>query len=174
MQKAVFLDRDGTINRLVPLPNDPRNSPRNASEFELFPQSAEAITELKRFGWLIIVVSNQPNVAKGKSSFSDIEEMTNQMKHELARKGTELDDVYYCFHHPDPTQVVRKSLLKACDCRKPKPGLLLRAAQDWNIDLSQSWMIGDSETDIQAGHTAGCQTILVTGGLKSEDIHRLC
>ena len=96
------------------------------------------------------------------------------MKHNLSEKGARIDDVYYCFHHPDPKQVVTKSLLETCDCRKPKPGLILQAAQDWNIDLSQSWMIGDSETDIQAGQAAGCQTIFVTGGLRIEDIHRLC
>ena len=174
MRRAVFLDRDGVINALAPLPNDPRNSPRNADEFELLQGAAEAIKLLKETGWLVIVVSNQPNIAKGKSTFADLEAITNKMMDNLSIKGTHVDDVYYCIHHPDPKQVVLKSLLKECDCRKPKPGLLLQAAKDWDIDLSKSWMIGDSETDIQAGQAAGCKTLLVTGGLKSEDIHRLC
>lgn len=174
MRRAVFLDRDGVINALVPLPKDSRNSPRHVDEFELLPEAAEAIQLLKESDWLIIVVSNQPNVAKGKSTFADIEAITNKMTHTLSKQGARLDGVYYCLHHPDPNQVVRKSLLKTCDCRKPKPGLLLQAAKDWDIDLSQSWMIGDSETDVQAGQAAGCQTILVNGRLKYEDIHRLC
>lgn len=174
MRRAVFLDRDGVINALVPLSNDPRNSPRNADEFELLPGAAEAIKLLKETGWLVIIISNQPNIAKGKSTFADLEAITNKMKDELSKRGASVDDVYYCIHHPDPKQVVLKSLLKECDCRKPKPGLLLQAAKDWDIDLSKSWMIGDSETDIQAGQAAGCKTLLITGGLKSEDIYRLC
>jgi len=174
MQKAIFLDRDGVINALVPMLNDLRNSPRNAGEFVVLPGVAEAINLLKEAGWLVIVVSNQPNVAKGKSTFADLEAITNKMISDLSIKGAYVDDVYYCLHHPDPKQVVRKSLLKECDCRKPKPGLLIQATKDWNIDLSQSWMIGDSDTDIQAGLAAGCKTLLVTGGLKSEDIYRLC
>jgi D-glycero-D-manno-heptose 1,7-bisphosphate phosphatase len=174
LRRAVFLDRDGVINALVPLPDDPRNSPRNVDEFELLPGAAEAIKLLKEAGWLVIVVSNQPTVAKGKSTFADIEAITNKMRDSLSGKGAYVDDVYYCLHHPDPKQVVRKSLLKECNCRKPKPGLLLQAAKDWDLDLYQSWMIGDSKTDIQAGQAAGCKTLLVTGGLKSEDIYRLC
>lgn len=174
MRNAVFLDRDGVINALAPLPGDPRNSPRNAEEFELLSGAAEAIKLLKEAGWLVIVVSNQPNIAKGKSSFADLEAITSKMMGDLSVEGAHVDDVYYCIHHPDPKQVVLKDLLKECDCRKPKPGLLLQAAKDWDIDLSQSWMIGDSESDIQAGQAAGCRTLLVTGGLKIEDIYRLC
>ena len=174
MKKAVFLDRDGVINHLIPLSNDSRNSPRNSDEFQLFPKAAKAIRGLKTAGWFVAIISNQPNVAKGKSSFSDIEAITNKMKSELARNGAVIDDIYYCFHHPDPLQVVNTSLLQNCDCRKPKPGLLFKAACDWKIDLSQSWMVGDSKSDIQAGVAAGCQTILVKEGLKYEDVHRLC
>lgn len=174
MRRAVFLDRDGVINALVPLSDDPRNSPRNVDEFELLSEAAKSIKLLKEADWLVIVISNQPNIAKGKSTFADLEAITNKMIGNLLMEGAHVDDVYYCVHHPDPKQVVLKDLLKECDCRKPKPGLLLRAAKDWDIDLPQSWMIGDSESDIQAGQAAGCKTLLVTGGLKIEDIYRLC
>ncbi|MBD3182914.1 HAD-IIIA family hydrolase, partial [Candidatus Poribacteria bacterium] len=163
MRKAAFLDRDGVINMLVPLPNDPRNSPRNAGELRLYPEAAKAIEKIDKDQWLVIVVSNQPNIAKGKSTFRDLEEMTEKMIKTVEQQNAKIDDVYYCLHHPDPEQVIVKELLKKCKCRKPEPGLLLKAAKDWNIDLKLSWMVGDSKSDIQAGKAAGCQTILVKG-----------
>jgi histidinol-phosphate phosphatase family protein len=174
LQRAVFLDRDGVINALVPLPEDQRNSPRNADEFELLPEAFDAVKLLNKAKWLVIIASNQPNIAKGKSTFADLKAITDKMIYEFSTKGAYVDDVYYCTHHPDSKQVVVKELLEECDCRKPKPGLLLKAADDWQISLSQSWMIGDSESDIQAGKAAGCNTLLVKGGLRIEDIYRLC
>ena len=174
VRKAVFLDRDGVINLLVPTFEDPRNSPQDCSEFRIYGSAIQAISALNKAGWLTVVVSNQPNVAKGKSSFQDHEEINQKMKKNLREGGAFLDDVFYCLHHPDPKQVTRPDMLKDCSCRKPRPGLILKAAEKWNIDLSKSWMIGDNISDIEAGQRAGCQTIMVKDGLKYENIHRLC
>ncbi len=174
LRKAVFLDRDGVINPLVPTPNDERNSPRNAAEFCVYETAVHAIWELNRSGWLTIVISNQPNIAKGKSSFQDLKAITAKMASQLSERDAWLDDVFYCLHHPDPEQVKTPELLKNCFCRKPKPGLIFEAARKWDIDLEKSWMVGDSVSDIEAGRSANCHTILVKEGLKYEDIHRLC
>ena len=151
-QKAVFLDRDGTINKYV-------GFLRNIDEFELIDGVADAIKKINASGYLAIVVTNQPVIARGEVSFEELEEIHNKMETLLGKEGAYLDAIYFCPHHPHKGYEGERPELKFdCDCRKPKPGMLLNAARDFNIDLSQSWMIGDGENDIKAGQNAGCQT----------------
>ena len=165
-QKAVFLDRDGTINKYV-------GFLRNINEFELINGVAEAIKKINASGYLAIVVTNQPVIARGEVTFQELEEIHNKMETELGLQGAYLDAIYYCPHHPHKGYEGEVPELKIeCDCRKPKPGMLLKAATDYNIDLSQSYMIGDGENDIKAGLAARCKAILVNGtgtDAKSED-----
>lgn len=156
-QKAIFLDRDGTINRYV-------GFLRRPEEFELLPGAAEAIRMINASGYLAIVVTNQPVIARGEVTYEGLREIHNKMETLLGSQGAYLDGLYFCPHHPHKGYPGEIPELKTdCACRKPKPGLLLRAAEDFNIDLSASWMIGDSENDITAGKAAGCKTALVAG-----------
>ena len=167
MKKAVFLDRDGVINEMVYNPEfGTVDSPLNPKEFKLIEGIAKAIKLFKKIGFLIIVVSNQPAVAKGKMSLELLEKIEKKMKRELAEERAHLDGIYYCLHHPDASQVKVKKYLKNCDCRKPKSGLLLKAAKDLGLNLKKSFMIGDGLTDIEAGGRAGCKTIFL-GNLKN-------
>lgn len=157
-QKAIFLDRDGTINKYV-------GFLRNIDDFELIDGVAEAIHKINELGYLAIVVTNQPVIARGEVSYNELEEIHNKMETLLGKKGAYLDAIYYCPHHPHKGYGGERSELKInCDCRKPKPGMLLKAAKDFNIDLSQSWMIGDGKNDIKAGINAGCKTVLIGNG----------
>lgn len=154
-QKAVFLDRDGTINQYV-------GFLRNMDAFELLDGAAEAIRKINASGYLAIVVTNQPVIARGEVSFEELDEIHNKMETLLGREGAYLDAIYYCPHHPHKGYAGERTELKFdCECRKPKPGMLLQAAADFNIDLSQSWMIGDGENDVKAGKAAGCRTALI-------------
>lgn len=154
-QKAVFLDRDGTINKYV-------GFLRDIDEFELLDGAADAIKKINASGYLAIVVTNQPVIARGEVSFEELERIHNKMETLLGKEGAYLDAIYFCPHHPHKGYEGERPELKFdCDCRKPKPGMLLNAARDFNIDLSQSWMIGDGENDIKAGQNAGCQTALI-------------
>ncbi len=155
-QKAIFLDRDGTINVYKGFLTKPE-------DFELIKGAAEAIRSINRSGFLVIVVSNQPVIARGECSFEELQTIHNKMETLLGKEGAFVDAIYYCPHHPDKGfEGERPDYKYDCDCRKPKPGLLLKAVQDLNIDLAQSLMIGDSDRDIQAGQQAGCkQSILI-------------
>ena len=154
-QKAIFLDRDGTINKYV-------GFLRNINEFELLDGAADAIKKINAYGYLAIVITNQPVIARGEVSFEELERIHNKMETLLGKKGAYLDAIYFCPHHPHKGYEGERPELKFdCDCRKPKPGMLLKAAQDFNIDLAQSWMIGDGENDIRAGQNAGCQTAFI-------------
>ena len=154
-QKAVFLDRDGTINKYV-------GFLRDINEFELIPGVAEAIRKINASGYLAIVVTNQPVIARGEVSVSELGLIHNKMETLLGAEGAYLDGIYYCPHHPHKGYEGEIPELKIeCECRKPKPGMLMKAAQDFNIDLSLSWMIGDGENDVLAGKAAGCSTILI-------------
>lgn len=165
-QKAVFLDRDGTINKYV-------GFLRNINDFELIDGVAEAIKKINASGYLAIVVTNQPVIARGEVTFQELEEIHNKMETELGLQGAYLDAIHYCPHHPHKGYEGEVPELKIeCDCRKPKPGMLLKAAGDYNIDLSQSYMIGDGENDVKAGLAAGCKTVLINGegtDAKNED-----
>lgn len=157
-QKAVFLDRDGTINKYV-------GFLRNIDEFELLPGVEEAIAKINASGYLAIVVTNQPVIARGEVTVPELNEIHNKMETLLGYKGAYVDAIYYCPHHPHKGYAGEIPELKFdCDCRKPKPGMLLQAAEDFNIDLSQSWMIGDGENDVKAGIAAGCKTALLGAG----------
>ena len=154
-QKAIFLDRDGTINKYV-------GFLRNIDDFELLPGAAEAIRAINRSGYLAIVITNQPVIARGEVTLPALEEIHNKMETLLGQQGAYLDGIYFCPHHPDkgfPGEI--PALKIECDCRKPKPGMLLQAAKDFNIDLSASWMIGDGKNDIEAGNAAECRSILI-------------
>ena len=156
-QRAVFLDRDGTINKYVGFLRKPE-------DLELLPGAAEAIKKINESGYLAIVVTNQPVIARGEVTVEQLDEIHNKLETLLGQEGAYLDAIYYCPHHPDkgfPGEIPELKI--DCDCRKPKPGMLLKAAEDFNIDLSQSWMIGDDERDMEAGKAAGCRTVLVDG-----------
>lgn len=154
-QKAIFLDRDGTINKYV-------GFLRDIDEFELLDGVADAIQEINASGYLAIVATNQPVIARGEVSFDELEMIHNKMETLLGQKGAYLDAIYFCPHHPHKGYEGERPELKFdCECRKPKPGMLLKAAQEFNIDLAQSWMIGDGENDIKAGMNAGCKTALI-------------
>lgn len=163
-QKAVFLDRDGTINKYV-------GFLRNVDEFELMPGVAEAIRKINSSGYLAIVVTNQPVIARGEVTVPELQLIHNKMETLLGAEGAYLDAIYYCPHHPHKGYEGEIPELKIdCDCRKPKPGMLIRAAEDSNIDLSNSWMIGDGENDIKAGKAARCKTALIGEGEYGQDM----
>ena len=154
-QKAVFLDRDGTINKYV-------GFLRDIDEFELLPGVAEAIKKINVSGYLCIVVTNQPVIARGEVTVGQLEEIHNKMETLLGQEGAYIDGLYYCPHHPHKGYEGEVVELKIdCECRKPKPGMLLKAAEDFNIDLESSWMVGDGENDIKAGIAAGCKNALI-------------
>lgn len=157
--KAVFLDRDGVLNELIYYEDmGIVDSPFTPDQLKLYPDVSRALKKLKKLDYKLIVVSNQPGVAKGNFTVETLEKMSKKMNAELKKKGVSIDAEYYCYHHPYGKI---KKFRQVCDCRKPKPGMLLTAAADHNIDLSKSWMIGDGITDIQAGRAAGCKTILI-------------
>ena len=149
-QKAIFLDRDGTINKYV-------GFLRNIDDFELIDGVSEAIKHVNQSGYLAIVVTNQPVIARGEITWEELHKIHKKMETLLGKDGAYIDGLYICPHHPDKGFKGERPEYKFdCDCRKPKPGLLLQAAKDFNIDLSQSIMIGDSERDVEAGIAAGC------------------
>ena len=144
-QKAIFLDRDGTINKYVGFLKD-------IKDFELLPGVANAIKKINESGYLAIVVTNQPLIARGEVTIDQLNEIHNKMETLLGKEGAYVDAIYYCPHHPHKGYEGEVPELKIdCECRKPKPGMLFRAAKDFNIDLNKSWMIGDSENDVKAG-----------------------
>lgn len=160
LNRAVFLDRDGVVNAMVEQADGSYDSPYSCAEFELLSGSGEGVRIINELGLLAIVVSNQPGIAKGKCTPQVLAAITEKMLAELAMQEAHIDPdkIFYCMHHPE---AIIEDYRVLCDCRKPKPGLLLRAAQHFNIDLGKSYMVGDSQKDIQAGQAVGCKTILV-------------
>ena len=152
-RKAIFLDRDGVINKKAA----DGDYIKSWDEFEFLPRVKEAIRRLNKSGFLVIIASNQRGIARGLMTEDDLKEIHTKMQQELAKEGAKIDGIYYCPH----------DIEDHCGCRKPEPGLLLKAAREHDIDLSQSWMIGDRETDIEAGKRAGCRTILIGSALAS-------
>lgn len=162
-QKAIFLDRDGTMNKYV-------GFLRSIDEFELLPGVAEAIKQINNSGYLCIVVTNQPVVARGEVTVEEMELIHNKMETLLGWSGAYIDAIYYCPHHPDKGfEGEIESLKVDCDCRKPKTGMFIKASRDFNIDLNLSWMVGDGYRDIQAGKNAGCKTILICNDYCEDD-----
>lgn len=155
--QALFLDRDGTLV-------EPRHYPRTPEELVLLPGVGAALRSFRAAGFRLVVVTNQSGIAHGYFDETDLMRMHEHLAAQLRRDGVQLDGVYHCPHHPDgivPEFSVR------CDCRKPHPGLVRRAAQDLNIDPVRSWFIGDILDDIEAGRRAGCRTVLVDLGTES-------
>lgn len=154
-QKAIFLDRDGTVNEYV-------GFLRNIDEFKLIENTAEAIKKINSSEYLSIIVTNQPVIARGEVTYEELKQIHKKMETLLGQEGAYLDGIYYCPHHPKSGfEGEIKELKIECECRKPKPGMLLKAAKDFNIDLEKSWIIGDSENDILAGKNAKCNTAYI-------------
>lgn len=154
-QRAIFLDRDGTINEYV-------GFLRDINDFRLIEGVSDAIKRINQSGYLAIVVTNQPVIARGEVTVPQLNEIHNKMETLLGADGAYLDAIYYCPHHPHKGYEGEIPELKIdCDCRKPKAGMLRRAAQEFNIDLSQSWMIGDGENDLLCGQNGGCKTAMI-------------
>ena len=145
MNKAVFLDRDGVINK------ERKDYVKKIEEFEIIEGVFEAIKLIKKKGYLVIIITNQSAINRKLMKESDLHEIHNFFKKQVYLNGTEIDGFYYCPHTP----------FEGCECRKPKPGLILKATQDFQIQLEQSVMIGNSKTDVEAGITAGCKGILL-------------
>ena len=167
-QRAIFLDRDGTINRYAGFIRDPQS-------FELLSGVAEAIRIINSSGYLAIIITNQPVISRGECSIEGLNLIHNKMETLLGAEGAYIDAIYYCPHHPDKGFAGEISSLKFdCDCRKPKPGLIVRAAKDFNIDIEASWMIGDGWRDVECGINAGTHTVLITGeGTEGGECERL-
>lgn len=154
MNRAVFIDRDGTLSEEVGYINHPER-------FRLFPYAGEAIRRLNENGWLAIVTTNQAGVARGYFSEEMIQTVHKGMEDQLAIAGARLDAIYYCAHHPS---VGEPPYRVDCDCRKPKPGLITRAANDFRVDLKKSWMVGDRYSDIELARNAGVNSAFVLSG----------
>lgn len=151
-RRAVFLDRDGTIN------DDP-GYVSTPDQMVLFPHAAEAISKLNKAGFLVIIVSNQSGIARGIIEKNTLPKIHARMEELLAKEGAKIDDYFLCFHHPD----------QHCECRKPKPKLLLDAGEKYPIDFSKSFMVGDRLSDVECGLNAGCKkTFLVRTGYGKE------
>jgi D-glycero-D-manno-heptose 1,7-bisphosphate phosphatase len=159
MRRAVFLDRDGVLNKLVP---DPRSglpeSPLRAEDITLIDGVPDALSALRGAGYLLVGVSNQPAAAKGVTSVEELQSVQARLVELLARAGVAFDRFALCFHHPEGSV---PELTKTCGCRKPAPGLLTDALRDLSLDPEASWMIGDTDSDIAAGEAAGVRTILI-------------
>jgi D-glycero-D-manno-heptose 1,7-bisphosphate phosphatase len=152
MRRAVFLDRDGVLNRTVVRDGKPY-PPQSLAELRVLPGVREGCRRLREAGFALILVTNQPDIARGTASRSEVMAMNQRLQRFL-----QIDDVRMC-EHDDHSQ---------CPCRKPKPGLLTDAARAWNIDLAASYVIGDRWRDIEAGHRAGCQTIFIDYGYREQ------
>lgn len=157
--RAVFLDRDGTINKEVDVL-------RRVSQVKLLPGAAKAIKAINKLGFLVIVVTNQPVVARGWLTEKDVEKIHDVLVKRLAKQGARIDAIYYCPHHPDANL---KKYRKNCSCRKPKPGMILKAMKKFGISRKGSFMVGDHVWDIMAGKAAGLKTILVKSSKRSAD-----
>lgn len=158
-QKAVFLDRDGVVNREV-------DNLKNIKQLRLLPNVAASINRLNRFGFLVIVVTNQPVIARGWLTEKDLKKIHQILIKRLSQKGAKIDAIYYCPHHPNANL---KKYRRRCRCRKPNIGLIRKAVKKFKIDLKKSFMVGDSTRDILAGKRAKLKTILVKTGYAGQD-----
>lgn len=158
MNKAVFLDKDGTLIVDVPYNVDP-------TRIALYPDAGPALRQLRQAGYRLIVISNQAGVARGYFPEAALEGVFDTLRHQLHPFGVVLDGFYYCPHHPESSVA---DYHQECSCRKPLPGMLHQAAIDHDIDLSESWMVGDILNDVEAGNRAGCRTLLIDRGNETE------
>ena len=152
--RAVFLDRDGVLIEDTGYPDDPE-------ALRLLPGVGEALRRLRSAGWRLVVVSNQSGVARGKFSLERLEEIHRRLIALLEAEGVALDGLYFCPHHPEGPVPEFK---RACDHRKPEPGMILSAARDLGLEPAQCWMIGDKDSDVEAGRRAGCRSLLIGRG----------
>lgn len=158
-RRAAFLDRDGVINQNVFNPaTEEYEAPLTAADFALIPGVREALRRLQGAGFLLFLVSNQPNYAKGKSSLAELNTIDAKLQRELAAMRVKFAAVYYCLHHPEGDVAGYSG---PCVCRKPSPYFLLKAIREFALDMAQSWMVGDRATDILCGRDAGVRTILI-------------
>jgi len=160
VRRAVFLDRDGVLTRMVYRDGEGWDSPYRPEEVDLMPGVGPALRALKEVGFALVVVSNQPGVAKGTCSLETLAAVSHRFVEALHGEGIALDGLYYCLHHPEG---VVPPYNVPCECRKPRPGLLLRASEELGLDLRASYLVGDRSVDIAAGQAVGCRTVLVTG-----------
>ena len=162
MKKAAFIDRDGTLNEMVyDAAHGIMDSPRRPEQVALMKGAGEFLRQLREDGYFIVVVTNQPGIAKGTMTMSELDAVNRRLEELLAKDGGRWDDLRFCPHHPDPGPTGNSAFKADCACRKPKPGMLLDAIRAHEIDPSASWMVGDGLVDIQAGKAAGCRTVLV-------------
>ena len=163
VKKAIFIDKDGTL-----IPDFPYNV--DPAKITLALDSVKGLRQLQHAGYKLIIVSNQSGIALGMFERSALWRVEFKLRGLMAREGLYLGGFYYCPHHPQGTLSAYRM---ECDCRKPAPGLILKAAEDHHIDLSQSWMIGDILNDVEAGHNAGCRAIIIDNGNETEwDLNR--
>lgn len=159
MNKAVFLDRDGVINRLVFNPDTGQyESPHHVRDLVVNPRVYQSLKSLMKENFLLFLVSNQPSYAKGKTTLENIREIHGELHKQLAGNGILFAEYYYCYHHPEG---IVPEYSGTCDCRKPSPYFLLKAREKYQLDFNQSWMVGDQDTDIMCGQRCGVKTILV-------------
>lgn len=159
MKKAVFLDRDGVINELVLNPvTGEYEPPRSPDNLTLFPDVITSLRNLQDAGFELFLISNQPDYAKGKATFKQIQAVHDRFDQILKSEEIRFCDYYYCYHHPEG---IVPGYAISCECRKPKPYFLLKAAREYGIDLAASWMVGDRDTDIECGKAAGVRTVLI-------------
>lgn len=161
MKKAVFLDRDGVLNELVLNPATGEYEPPHfPDDLLLFPDVIESLRILQVAGFELFLVSNQPDYAKGKTTLEMIHAVHTRLNQILTSERIHFREYYYCYHHPNG---IVPEYSFACKCRKPNPLFLLKAARDYSIDLENSWMIGDRDSDIECGKAAGTRTIMIEG-----------
>jgi D-glycero-D-manno-heptose 1,7-bisphosphate phosphatase len=159
MVKAVFLDRDGVLSELVLNPaTGEYEPPHRVEDMKLFPYVLECLGKIQTIGYDLFLISNQPDYAKGKTSLETLEKIHKKFDKLLISQGIYFKEYYYCYHHP---QGIKQEYSYECMCRKPKPFFLFKAKEDYNIDLRNSWMIGDQDTDIECGKAGGTKTILI-------------
>ena len=154
--KCVFLDRDGVINKIAP----EGDYIKNWSEFRFLPSVKEAINRLNKADFLVIIITNQRGIARGLMTEEDLKDIHTKMIEELKKSGAKIDGIYYCPHGEKDN----------CNCRKPKIGMFLKAKKDFSIEMNESWLIGDSNSDIIAGEKAGCKNILIKNKFNKNDI----
>ena len=160
---AIFLDRDGTINEEVSYVWRPE-------QLKLIPGAAAAVRQLREAGYRIVVITNQPVIARGDCTTAELLRIHDYMEMELSRKGAFIDGIYYCPHHPDKGfEGERPELKLDCDCRKPRAGMVLQAERELNLDLSKSWLIGDRTSDVQTAYNCGVRSVLLRTGIGGHD-----
>lgn len=154
--KAIFLDRDGVINKLVYYPDwQEHESPRTPEDFDLLPGVLDAIQTLQKAGWTLFLISNQPSYAKGKTSLESLHAVQDHLHGLFDQAGITFKDYFYSYTHPNG---VVPEYTKESEFRKPNPGFLLQAEADYGVNLAQSWMVGDRDSDMECGKRAGCRT----------------